>query len=201
MNKYKIAEFAKLVGLSKHTVRRWEKEGKIKPSRTLTNQRYFTDLDVQQVLRLPLKDKTKRSIIYCRVSSPNQKDDLDGQVQAMLNFANGRGIAPTEVIREIGGGMNMSRPKFLGIIFGIINGEIGILVVAHKDRLARFGFDLIENLANNYGCEVIIANQESLSPQQEIIEDLMAIIHTFSCRLYGLRKYKSKKDLLDDPNA
>ena len=82
------------------------------------------------------------------------------------------------------------------IITNVINGEIGTLVVAHKDRLARFGFELIENLCKQYGCELIVMNQESLSPQQEMVEDLMSIIHTFSCRLYGLRKYKSKKEVL-----
>jgi putative resolvase len=66
-----------------------------------------------------------------------------------------------------------------------------VLVVAHKDRLCRFAFDFIEELAKTYGCEIIVANQENLSPQQELVEDLMAIIHCFSCRLYGLRSYST----------
>jgi putative resolvase len=199
--KYKINEFAKLVGVSAHTVRRWEKEGRLTVARTLTNQRYFTDQDVQRVLRLRLESKPKQCVIYCRVSSPSQKDDLASQVDAMEAFSTARGLVVSETVKEIAGGMNMSRPKFLGVVFGIINGEIGTLVIAHKDRLARFGFELIENLADNYGCKIIVANQEKLSSQQEMVEDLMAIIHTFSCRLYGLRKYKSKKDLFDDPNT
>ena len=71
-----------------------------------------------------------------------------------------------------------------------MHGEISKLLIAHKDRLVRFGFDYFEHLAITNGCEIVIVNQDSLSPQQEMVEDLMAIIHTFSCRLYGLRKYK-----------
>lgn len=95
-------------------------------------------------------------------------------------------------IKEIGGGLNFKRKKFLKIMRQIRLGEVKILVVAHKDRLSRFAFDFIEEFASWYGCEIIVANQESLSPQQEMVEDLMAIIHCFSCRLYGLRSYKKK---------
>ena len=79
----------------------------------------------------------------------------------------------------------------------IQEGKIAKLLIAHKDRLCRFGFDYIEHMANENGCQLIVVNQESLTPQQEMIEDLLAIVHTFSCRLYGLRRYKNilKKDL------
>lgn len=92
----------------------------------------------------------------------------------------------------------MNRKKFMALVTGIIDGSIGTIVVAHKDRLTRFGFDLVKNIADIYGCEIVVANQEQLSPQQEMVEDLMSIIHTFSCRLYGLRKYKKPKDILDE---
>ena len=86
--------------------------------------------------------------------------------------------------------MNFNRPKFMPIVKGIIDGSIGTLIVAHKDRLARFGFDLVQNVADTYGCEIIVTDTAELSPQQEMVEDLMAIVHTCSCRLYGLRRYK-----------
>ena len=101
------------------------------------------------------------------------------------------GALPVEKwIQEIGGGMNFKRKDFLSIMDRIQRGEIKTLLVAHKDRLMRFGFDLFQHIATENGCEIIVANQESLSPQQEMVEDLMAIIHTFSCRLYGMQKYK-----------
>ncbi|MCP4748830.1 MAG: IS607 family transposase, partial [Desulfobacteraceae bacterium] len=81
----------------------------------------------------------------------------------------------------------------------ITSGEISTLIIAHKDRLCRFGFDFFEYLANQNGCKIVVVNQESLSPQQEIVEDLTAIIHTFSYRLYGLRKYKKDiKKIIED---
>ena len=96
--------------------------------------------------------------------------------------------------------MNFKRKKFLKIMDAIQNGEVSKLLIAHKDRLVRFEY--FEHLAVTNGCELIVVNQESLSPQQEMVEDLMAIIHTFSCRLYGLRKYKKdiKKAIIDESN-
>jgi len=144
-----------------------------------------------------MQDKAKRKVIYCRVSSAGQKDDLKSQVETMEMFALGRGVV-AETVAEVGGGMNMSRPKFLQLVTDIINGDVDTVIVAHKDRLARFGFELVDNIAKTYGCEIIVANCERLSPQQEMVEDLMSIIHTFSCRLYGLRKYKKAEDLIAD---
>ena len=92
--------------------------------------------------------------------------------------------------------MNFKRKKFLCLMDQIQQGEIEKIVIAHKDRLVRFGFDLIEHIAATNGCEIDVVNQESLSPQQEMVEDLMAIVLTFSCRLYGMRKYK--KEIKED---
>ncbi|MDR2088846.1 MAG: IS607 family transposase [Clostridiales Family XIII bacterium] len=192
-----ITEFAKTIGVIPDTVRRWERSGKIKPMRTVGGHRRYTEKDVSDALRLKMRDKPKRKIIYCRVSGPNQKDDLRSQVEAMETFALGRGLI-TETVTEIGGGMNMSRPKFLKLVTDIVNGDVDTVIVAHKDRLARFGFDLVDNLAKTYGCEILVVNCEKLSPQAEMVEDLMSIIHTFSCRLYSLRKYKKAKDLISD---
>ena len=107
-------------------------------------------------------------------------------------YCRGAGIAVDEWIQEVGGGMNFRRKRFLGILDRIQRGEIKTLLVAHKDRLVRFGYDLIEHMATENGCEVIAVNQASLSPQQEMVEDLLAIVHTFSCRLYGMRKYRKQ---------
>ena len=194
---YKISEFAKRLGVSADTLRRWDREGKLSPQRTMGGQRIYSELDFQKALRVTVDEKPKRAVIYCRVSSPNQKDDLQSQIQAMEMFALGRGII-TETITEIGGGMDFSRKKLMQMVTDIICGEIGTVIIAHKDRLARFGFDLVDNIAKQYGCEIIVVNKEELSPQQEMVEDLMSIIHTFSCRLYGLRKYKKAKDLISD---
>jgi predicted site-specific integrase-resolvase len=114
------------------------------------------------------------------------------QVAAMQQFCLARGLAVDEWVSEVGGGMNLRREKFLALMDAVDRGEVATLVVAHQDRLARFGFDLLEHLAARGGCEIVVANQESLSPQQELVEDLLAVVHTFSCRLDGLRRYEKE---------
>ena len=199
-NKYRLHEFAKKLGVSANTLRRWDARGKLKAKRTLSNHRYYDESDLRQLYGI--KEGNRKTVVYCRVSSQNQKDDLKSQIVAMEQFCLSSGIAVDEWVHEIGGGMNFKRKKFLKLMEEIENGEISKLLIAHKDRLVRFGFDYFEHLAKTKGCKIVVVNQESLSPQQEMVEDLMAIIHTFSSRLYGLRKYKKdlKKLLTDESN-
>jgi predicted site-specific integrase-resolvase len=199
-NKYRLHEFAKKLGVSANTLRRWDATGKLKAKRTLSNHRYYDESDLRQLYGI--KEGNRKTVVYCRVSSQNQKDDLKSQIVAMEQFCLSSGIAVDEWVHEIGGGMNFKRKKFLKLMKEIENGEISKLLIAHKDRLVRFGFDYFEHLAKTKGCKIVVVNQESLSPQQEMVEDLMAIIQTFSSRLYGLRKYKKdlKKVLTDESN-
>ncbi|ACK79437.1 transposon, resolvase [Acidithiobacillus ferrooxidans ATCC 23270] len=191
---YSMGEFAKRIGRSAQTVRRWEREGKLVAKRLPSGHRYFDESDVRRMLGGAPENRA--TIVYCRVSSAGQKDDLASQVDAMETYCRGAGIAVDEWVQEIGGGMNFKRKRFLGILDRMQRGEIGKLLVAHKDRLVRFGYDLIMHLATENGCEIVVVNQNSLSPQQEMVEDLLSIVHTFSCRLYGMRKYK--KQLRED---
>jgi predicted site-specific integrase-resolvase len=126
------------------------------------------------------------------VSSRQQATHLKNQREAMEHFCLSAGYRVDEWIMEYGSGMNFKRKKFKNLISRILTGEIECLIVAHKDRLLRFGYDLLSHICQLSRCEIIIANSQSLSPQEELIDDLMAIIHTFSCRLYGLRSYKKK---------
>jgi predicted site-specific integrase-resolvase len=195
---YRINEFAKRIGKSTSTLRRWDTEGLLVAKRMPSGHRYYDESDVKKMLGY--KEVERKTIVYCRVSSHNQKDDLKSQVTAMEQFCLSSGLTVDEWIQEIGGGMNFKRKKFLSLMSRISTGEIKQLVVAHKDRLCRFGFDYFEHMATENGCDIKVVNQESLSPQQEMVEDLMAIIHTFSCRLYGLGKYEKKiKKLIEEP--
>jgi len=187
---YRIHEFAERLGRSVQTIRRWEREGKLTAKRLPSGQRYFDESDVRALLG-HAPDK-KSTVVYCRVSSAGQKDDLASQVAAMETYCRAAAIPVDEWIQEIGGGMNFKRKRFLALIDRIQRGEIKTLLVAHKDRLLRFGFDLFSHIAAANGCKIVVVNQESMSPQQEMVEDLMAIVHTFGCRLYGMRKYKSE---------
>lgn len=192
MTTYRIGEFAAKVARSTRTVRRWTAEGRVPDRRTSTGQRYFTDDDVRLILGQE-PPAARKVIVYCRVSSPGQKNDLKSQVTAMKKHCKSNKLVIDEFIEEIGGGMNFKRKKFLKLIDAIIAGEVSHVIIAHKDRLARFGFELIVHLAKTHDCEIVVANKEELNPQQELVDDLLAIVHTFSCRIYGMRRYSKKK--------
>lgn len=199
---YRVSEFAKRIGKSASTVRRWEAEGRIISKRGPGGQRYYDESDIRKALLIEPDEQEKKIVVYCRVSSKGQTDDLAAQIKAMRTFCLGAGLAIDEWIEETGGGMNFKRKKFLAIMERIEHGEIKKLVIAHKDRFVRFGFEYFDFFATQHGCTIVVANQEQLSPQQERVEDLMAIIHTFSCRLYGLHNYKKQieKAATDESN-
>jgi predicted site-specific integrase-resolvase len=195
---WKVGEFGKLIGISSSTLRRWEEEGKLIADRTLGNQRLYNENHLRVAMRLKTGKTPNRAIVYCRVSSSNQKEDLASQVKAMEQFCLAQGVAITDSIQEVGGGLNFKRPKFLQIIQWAIQGEVKVLYVAHKDRLCRFGFELVEQILQWSGGKIVVANAETLSPQEELTQDLLSIVDCFSSRLYGLRKYKSKvKKIVD----
>lgn len=201
---FKPHEFAKKIGVSVKTLQRWDVEGKLPAKRTLSGHRFYTEDDLLITQGLKPVESKRKVVVYCRVSSSSQKPELRNQISAMETFCLNRGLAVDDWVSEIGGGLNFKRKKFLSIILSMLKGEISTIVVAHKDRMCRFAFDLIMELASSVGCQIIVANQESLSPQQELVEDLMAIIHCFSGRLYGLRNYSkeikdSLKNAIDKP--
>jgi len=189
MNKiYRLHEFAKRIGKSTSTLRRWDREGTLKAKRFPSGHRYYDESDVRRLFGI--KEPDRKIVVYCRVSSSGQRNDLKSQIEAMEQFCLASGIAVDEWISETGSGMNFKRKKFLALMTAIQRGEVKQLIVAHKDRLVRFGFDCFQYMAEQNGCELLIVNQESLSPQEEMVNDLMAIVHVFSSRLYGLRSYK-----------
>ncbi len=146
---YRINEFATRVGRSVETVRRWEREGKFTAKRLPSGQRYFDESDVRALMG-GAPDK-KVIVVYCRVSSAGQKDDLASQMAAMETYCLAGAIPVDEWIQEIGGGMNFKRKHFLTLVDRIQRGEILKLIVAHKDRLMRFGFDLFSHIAIENG--------------------------------------------------
>lgn len=199
MVRYKPNQFAKKIGVSISTLRRWDNENILKARRTQTNHRYYTDEDIQGYKETKDSDKKKLTLVYCRVSSANQKDDLKSQQLAMEQFCLAKGLAVDEYLSEIGSGMNFKRPIFLNMIKQIENEEVSTLIIAHKDRLCRFGFEFFEYFAKEHGCNLIVVNQPSLSPQEEMVEDILSIVHTFSSRLPGLEKHK--KEIKEIVNA
>jgi predicted site-specific integrase-resolvase len=105
-------------------------------------------------------------------------------------FCAARGLTDVEIISEIGGGLNFRRKKFVALMQAIDRFEVHTLVIAHKDRLVRFGFEWFAQFCADHGCQPLVLNQETLSPEQEMVQYLMTIVHCFSSRLYGLRNYR-----------
>ena len=190
MSTYNISEFSKVAGISIKTLQRWDREGKLVASRTPTRRRVYTDEHVAQAMGVTRKALKRKNVVYARVTSQAQKPDLEQQTKALEQFCLAQGLVVDEWISEIGGGLSFKRKKFRNLIRQIESGEVLTLVVAHKDRLARFGFDLIEYLCELHGAKLIVVNSESLSPECEMIEDMLAIVHCFSSRLYGLSSYR-----------
>ena len=151
-NNYRIHEFAERIGRSAATIRRWEREGKLVAKRLPSGHRYFDESDVRAMLSVA--PEKRETVVYCRVSSAGQKDDLASQVSAMEMYCRAAAIQVDHWVQEIGGGMNFKRKQFLSILDRIQRGEVARLLVAHKDRLMRFGFDLFQHIATENGCEI-----------------------------------------------
>ena len=200
---YTPAAFAKRVGVSVKTLQKWDRIGVLPAKRTITNRRYYTDDDLAAALRLPRVQQKRRTVAYCRVSSQAQKPDLANQRDVLEAFCKQRQIQVDEWIMEIGGGLNFKRKAFLRLIDAILEGQVERVVLAHQDRLARFGYQLLVHLCQTHKAELVVMNTEELSPEQELVQDLITITHCFSSRLYGLRNYRKalKKAIADDQSA
>lgn len=168
------------LGVCMNTLRKMADDGRIETIRVSGQRRYNVDafLGLQQ----------RQSVIcYCRVSSYKQKDDLERQVSFM------RGKYPdSEIIKDIGSGLNFKRLGLKAILERAMRGDRLHVVVAHRDRLARFGSELIRFVIESNGGKLVVLSEDSLSPEQELTKDLLNIIHVFSCRMHGLRNYKKQ---------
>ena len=185
-----ISEAAQHLNRCVKTLQRWDRVGVLVAKRTPTGRRYYEKGQLESWLGTQRQQIVRERLAYCRVSSQAQRPDLKNQREVVTQFCIGRGLANVEYVEEIGGGLNFKRPKFVDLVDRICAGDVETLIVAHKDRLARFGFDLLRHLCAEHECELLIINDEKLSPEREMVEDLMTIIHCFSSRLYGLRNYK-----------
>jgi len=193
MNTYKPNEFAEMIGVSVKTLQRWDNDGKFKAFRNPSNRRYYTHNQYVEYMGKIIQDKDKRkTIIYTRVSTNGQKDDLKNQSEFLKQYANAKGIIVDEVFEDIGSGLNYNRKKWNKLLEDCMLGLIKTIIISNKDRFIRFGFEWFERFLKLNRVELIVVNNESLSPQEEMIQDLISIIHVFSCKIYGLRKYKNK---------
>ena len=202
MKYYSIGQFAKAIGKTTKTLRNWDKNGKLKPVRVEdTRYRYYSQEQLNHFLGLKLEKQINKKIIgYCRVSSHKQKDDLERQIENVKTYMYAKGYQ-FEIITDIGSGINYDKKGLNQIIDMVTNSEVEKIVVLYKDRLIRFGYELIENLCNKFGTIIEIIDNTEKTDEQELVEDLVQIVTVFSCRLQGKRANKAKKmikELIED---
>lgn len=177
----KLNDFAKQTGIHYRTAYRWFKAGKIKGYQVDTGTIIVTEMDVIE---------PKGVAIYARVSSSENKSNLDSQASRLTSYCAAKGYQVVRVVKEIGSGVNDQRPKLISLL----NDEtIGLIVIEHKDRLTRFGFSYIETLLLKQGRKVEVINLAE-NDQTDLMQDLIAIIYSFSARMYGLRQAKRKTE-------
>ena len=193
-------EASKIIGVHQRTLMNWDKQGLIETIRTPGNKRLYNvkkyldenkcknniceNLDI-------LDDKTELKICYVRVSSHGQKDDLERQKEIMT-----KKYPEYLIIEEIGSGLNLNKRGIKKIIHLAIQGKVKELVIAYRDRLTRFGYELIEELITKYskGKIIVLSEQDKLEPEEELVKDMIAIMNVYVAKMNGLRKYKKLKE-------
>lgn len=197
MNSFKGGkEAAQILGVHQRTLYIWEDKGLIETIRTPGNKRLYNvdkfieekkckDMVCKNLDELDMKNKL--NICYIRVSSTNQKDDLERQKKLMIDK-----YPEHIIIEEIGSGLNLNKRGIKKIIHLAISGKINELVIAYRDRLTRFGYELIEELITKYskGKIIVLSQTNKLEPEEELVKDVMAIMNVYVAKMNGLRKYK-----------
>ena len=182
---------SELLKVTTKTLQNWDKDGKIKSFRTTGGHRRFALADIRALMQTEQVPITQTKICYCRVSTPSQKEDLERQVEFF------RTTYPTHrIIKDIGSGLNFKRKGLQTILDIAIAGDLAEVVVTHRDRLCRFGFELIEGIISKHSDgKIVVLDKPKTSPESELTTDLISIITVFSARLHGLRNHSIRKKI------
>ena len=192
-----IGEAAAALGVSVTTLRRWEAAGRVVAERSAGGHRRYDLAKLRPDLVRSREDARRRTVAYARVSSHDQKDDLERQKQVLELYCVRQGWT-FEVVADLGSGMNYRKKGLRRLLDDIIAGSVGRLVITHKDRLLRFGAELVFAICEVKNVEVVILNQgEDATFEEDLAKDVLEIITVFSARLYGSRSRKNQK-LLDN---
>ena len=197
MKYYSSKTVSQMLGVTAQTLRNWDREGKLKPSYVKSNgYRYYSE---DSILSYTQERKTKKNlnvIGYARVSSNEQSADLERQVNNLKTYLNSK-YSDYEIITDIGSGINYTKPGLKKLIEKINRKEVDLIVVLHKDRLLRFGFELIEYFAELNNVKIEVLDKIDKNQDQELVEDLVQVVNDLSCKFQG--KYKTKtKELIDE---
>ena len=179
---------SELLKVTTRTLQNWDLDGKLKCFRTEGGHRRFLLSDIRKLMHP--NEVVRRKIAYCRVSKASQKEELQKQIE----FLKARNPAH-EIIYDIGSGLNFKRKEFQAILDSAIKGDIAEIVVTHKDRLCRFGFELFERIVNSTNGKIVVLDQGETSPDKELVDDLISIVSVFSSRVAGLRDRSLRRQI------
>src|SRR5437588_6759987 len=187
---YSPKEFGELIGKSVITLQKWDRKGILKAHRSPTNRRYYTH-DQYLTYRGLVAQEQGLTIVYARVSGVAQKPDLANQMKALEAYCQQHTITVDEWMSDSGSGLNYKRKNFNRLMEMIELGQVRRLIIAHRDRLVRFGYEYFEAFCERHHTELVVINGEAMSPELELVRDLIAIVTVFSARLHGLRSYRN----------
>lgn len=190
-----LKEACRLLGIHPNTLRRWDEEGKIKVVRTPKGRRRIPESEVRRLMGIAGESRgKKRAAVYARVSSHDQKEDLERQKERLIAYAVEKGYDVKTVLTDIASGLNENR-KGLKKLFKLIEEkEVDAVIISYKDRLTRFGFKYLESYFKSHGVEIEVVNGDvHKDAQQELVEDLISLVSSFAGRLYGMRSKKREE--------
>jgi len=201
MRTYSLEEFSKLTGLSKETIRGYD--NLLQPLRTPGGHRRYTDDHFAKLYKLKLLDDKPQieALVYTRVSTKQQMKDLERQLDLCLSYCSAKGWQVDEIIRDVGSSVNFNREGLIKLLKLILSKRPKYVVVATGDRLARIGFDLIKNLIQLTGSNLVVVvddlNADTYDNEKLVLEELVHIIQLYAMKLYGMRSYKKIKQCID----
>ena len=193
MKYYSSKDVTKILGVTAQTLRNWDKDGKLKPAYTKSNgYRYYSEESILSYTQERKRKKDLNVILYARVSSKKQTDDLERQINNLKEYVKDK-YSEYEIIQDIGSGINYDKPGLKKLIEKINKKEVDLIIVLYKDRLLRYGFELVEYFAKLNNVKIEVIDKIDKNQDQELVEDLVQIITVFSCKLQGKRKKKTKE--------
>ena len=195
----KSKDVLRLLKITRPTLTKYIKEGWITGTKTKNG---FYDYDDDSVYKFLNKDNKRLNIIYSRVSTPKQKPDLENQEQNLLEYTSNAGIQIGKSYKDISSGMNYDRKEFIQLMEDVMSYKIANIYVMYKDRFGRTAFDTIEKLFNSYGTKIIVVSDIGItkSTENEFLEEIIALIHSFSMKMYSSRRKKKMKLIAEDLN-
>ena len=183
----------RVLGVSYVTLRRWIKEGKVRAVQTLGGKYRIPESEVKRLLS-GIESREVRAIIYARVSSSDQRKDLERQIEYLTQYCSAKGYKVIDILSDIASGLKTNRRGLLKLFNYVVNKQVDVVVVTYKDRLTRFGFEYLDYFFKQYGVKIeVVYGEEPKDAYQELVEDLLAIVTSFTGKLYGMRSHRKKK--------